>query len=292
MASEAIPWHVIGQRRSIYWDKTVWLDLLAACQAGFRDSPWGGVEIGGILLGTRQGEDLTIDNFLPASCEHSLGPSFELSAADNRALAELIAEQQALGRVVVGWWHSVSYRTADLSAADIELSADYFAEPWQVSLVVRRSATEKAEPVLFVWQDQELVKAEFRANSAPGDEVEASKPTIDLYRASNYLSQPNVLSLSGDELSADGISLTDDQTDLPAAPPVTIREADASDSSKPTVPEIPIGMLGLVRLIGKGLLSSPEPMAGPRRYTLQFGAPSRPVATKPKSVPTSPIFRS
>lgn len=115
---------------------------------GYRRYPWGGVEVGGILLGTREEGSVTVRAFRELGCEHDHGPAFELSEKDcarlESRLAEAAGEEELQGLCVVGWFHSSSSREVAVTQADRKLHERYFKEPWQVLMVVRRS---KGEPV-------------------------------------------------------------------------------------------------------------------------------------------------
>ena len=57
----------------------------------FSAVPHRGAETGGILLGAKSGDEILIDDFEPAPCEHRFGPSYRLSDADGLALEETLA---------------------------------------------------------------------------------------------------------------------------------------------------------------------------------------------------------
>src|SRR5215510_13488666 len=58
----------------------------------FFSLPRGGVEIGGILLGTREAGRVLILDYIALDCEHASGPSFVLSARDEEKLRAALAE--------------------------------------------------------------------------------------------------------------------------------------------------------------------------------------------------------
>ena len=114
-------------------------DIRLAVVDAFFSLPRGGAEIGGILLGRRLRDRVTITGYRQLDCEHAFGPSFQLSANDHRRLAELIAEAKVEGEEVVGWYHSHTRSEVFLSEADLAIHDRYFPEAWQVALVMKPS---------------------------------------------------------------------------------------------------------------------------------------------------------
>src|SRR3954449_10740745 len=57
-------------------------DIRLAVTDAFFSLPRGGAEIGGILLGTFEGDRLVIAAHAALDCEHAFGPSFALSPPD------------------------------------------------------------------------------------------------------------------------------------------------------------------------------------------------------------------
>ncbi len=75
----------------------------------FAAVPRRGAETGGILLGTRDGDRLVIEDFEPVPCEHRFGPSYRLSDADREGMAESVAWFRACaqpGLSVLGYYRS------------------------------------------------------------------------------------------------------------------------------------------------------------------------------------------
>jgi TonB family protein len=97
----------------------------------------GGLEIGGILLGSHAADRVTITGSRPLHCEHAFGPTFRLTASDHGRLSAAIDGAQAAGQTVVGWFLSHTRSGICLSDADLELHNHHFKEPWQVALVLK-----------------------------------------------------------------------------------------------------------------------------------------------------------
>ncbi len=114
-------------------------EIRLAVVDAFFSLPRGGAEIGGVLLGDLQGDQITVNGYDPLDCEHALGPSFTLSPKDQANLAEMTAraKRNAPNLQPVGWYHSHTRSEIFLSEADQDLHNRYFPEPWQIALVLK-----------------------------------------------------------------------------------------------------------------------------------------------------------
>ncbi len=110
---------------------------------GYQKFSRGGMETGGVLYGTREGNLIRIVAMREMACEHALGPSFAFSANDHVTFErqrETDAQDTRLeGLTAVGWFVAHTRTEIFLAAADLETYSRYFTEPWQVTLVVRPS---------------------------------------------------------------------------------------------------------------------------------------------------------
>ncbi len=90
---------------------------------GYTASLHGGLEVGGVLFGRRDGVQVTAENFRPLPCDHSLGPRFMLSENDERGLRELLEapriDPSLEGLEAVGWY--CSHTRSELVLLDYEL---------------------------------------------------------------------------------------------------------------------------------------------------------------------------
>jgi hypothetical protein len=111
----------------------------------------GGLEVGGVLFGTRQDQAVTVQAFRNTPIVYAFGPTFLLSEQDRVTLAEVLraheTEPDLKGMVPVGWF--VSHPRSDsasLAENDIAIFDEYFKEAWQTTLVLRpeRSGTARA----------------------------------------------------------------------------------------------------------------------------------------------------
>src|SRR5437870_4163293 len=85
---------------SQYWIEIEYaLDVMAEIDRtvidGFNRLRRGGVEVGGVLFGERNGRTVTILAFRPLACEHALGPNFVVSKSDQIGLAALLESSVA-----------------------------------------------------------------------------------------------------------------------------------------------------------------------------------------------------
>jgi len=114
-------------------------DIRLAVVDAFFSLPRGGAEIGGVLLGYREGNRVVINDYEALDCEHAMGPSFTLSQRDLTRLALLVegAKQNSRDRQPVGWYHSHTRSGIFLSDADQDIHNRFFQEPWQLALVVK-----------------------------------------------------------------------------------------------------------------------------------------------------------
>ncbi|HEV8037473.1 MAG TPA: hypothetical protein VGP62_01325 [Bryobacteraceae bacterium] len=139
---------------SIEYKNEVMQEIRAAAAASLRQFAGGGLDVGGVLFGTHQGDFLRILTWRPIACEHAEGPSFCLSADDRRELVrQLLAAKQdpeLQSLQPVGWFLSHMRSDISLSAADIEIFDGYFGEPWQVTLVLLPAAEGAAQAGFFV----------------------------------------------------------------------------------------------------------------------------------------------
>jgi proteasome lid subunit RPN8/RPN11 len=149
-------------------------EIRLAVADAFFSLPRGGAEIGGILLGKRDGDRISITDYEALDCEHATGPSFTLSARDQTNLAEMTAKarRNASNRQPVGWYHSHTRSGIFLSDIDQEIHKRYFPEPWQVALVLKPHIFEPTRGGFFFREADgsmhgDASYAEFELNALP-----------------------------------------------------------------------------------------------------------------------------
>jgi proteasome lid subunit RPN8/RPN11 len=111
----------------------------------------GGLEVGGILLGTCDGNRLSVLEYAPLDCEHAYGPTFNISPNDRARMRQLLASAPAdhPGLQVVGWYHSHTRSGIFLSEEDLDLYDRYFPEAWQIALVMKPHTFDPARIGFF-----------------------------------------------------------------------------------------------------------------------------------------------
>ena len=127
-SSSTIVWQGRGAVSQFRCEASLLAEIVELAMSGYVRYPWGGVEIGGVLLGKRESDVVQIRSFLIANCEHHYGPAFDLSEKDYEALTQLLvstpmAEKEA-GLTPVGWIQSVSRR--DLGPSDLRAAPSTF----------------------------------------------------------------------------------------------------------------------------------------------------------------------
>ena len=147
-------WSVEASPVTIEYSLVVIEEIRHEVAEGFQKLSRGGIEVGGVLYGVREGPTVRIMAIRPAACEHSSGPSFRLSERDRAALTAQIRLDQEdprlEGLVCVGWYVSHTRTEIALTESDQEIFAAYFPQPWQVTLVVRPSRGGNMRAGFFV----------------------------------------------------------------------------------------------------------------------------------------------
>ncbi len=107
----------------------------------FYSVPRGGVEIGGILIGSDNKRGVHIQGWRPIECLHASGPSFALSDGDRAALSaqlqSVVHQAQNSDLRPVGWFHSHTRSELFLSLQDLALFNEFFPGKRQVALLLR-----------------------------------------------------------------------------------------------------------------------------------------------------------
>jgi proteasome lid subunit RPN8/RPN11 len=157
-------WTVAESPITIEYSLIVIEEIRHAVAEGFQRLSRGGIEVGGILYGTRDGRTVRILAMRPIACEHARGPAFLLSDKDRMVLNEQLtadAEDPHLeGLMAVGWFLSHTRSEITLSDSDLELYSIFFPAPWQVTLVVRPGRGGSMRAGFFVREADGTVKSE------------------------------------------------------------------------------------------------------------------------------------
>ena len=137
-----------GDRATIEYAPAVMEDLRRISVDGFIAFGHGGLEIGGILYGVRDGDRLSILACAKLQCEHALGPGFVLSAKDREALERLLIPPAGLE--TVGWFRSHTRSGLPLDGSDQERFERYFGRERSAGLVLKPTHWGTAEAAFFV----------------------------------------------------------------------------------------------------------------------------------------------
>jgi proteasome lid subunit RPN8/RPN11 len=139
--SEFRSWGVEGHAIEIEFAVAALEEVCANAVDGLFRFRHGGMEVGGVLFGTADGDRIRILTYRPLECEYAFGPRFVLSERDRAALKELLyaprREPELRGLEPVGWYHSHTRSGVELSPRDLEIYDSYFPQRWQVALVIR-----------------------------------------------------------------------------------------------------------------------------------------------------------
>jgi proteasome lid subunit RPN8/RPN11 len=134
-------WAVAESPVTIEYSLVVIEEIRREVSDGFQKLSRGGIEVGGVLYGTREGREVRLLSIRPVSCEHARGPSFQLSDNDRAALEQQLSQDRddphLEGLSCLGWFLSHTRTEIALSESDLDVFSTYFPHPWQVTLVVR-----------------------------------------------------------------------------------------------------------------------------------------------------------
>jgi len=168
-------------------------EMAEAAVEGCRLFPYGGIEIGGILLGEHKSNRVRILAHAPLARGGSAGPRFVLTPGDEMALERLLdnyRNETALRSLVpVGWYHSHTRTGIFLSPEDVQTFSRFFPQPWQVSLVLHPEEGKPTMAGFFVREGEELQTAgshrEFEAGAVisppapPKGEIEPPESALE-----------------------------------------------------------------------------------------------------------------
>ncbi len=116
----------------------------------------GGLEVGGILLGTFEGEKYKIDTWRPVRCDYSRGSSFLLSDRDVATLSCQIEAVQAdpvfEGRRVLGWFISHTRGGLEPRLDESQMHTRLFDNPGSLLLTVQPSRYGDAQVGVHIFE--------------------------------------------------------------------------------------------------------------------------------------------
>jgi proteasome lid subunit RPN8/RPN11 len=157
-------WSVTESSISVEYSLVLIEEIRQEVLEGFQKLSRGGMEVGGVLYGTHEGQTVGAMAMRPIACEHARGPAFLLSDADREALKRQLQEDAAdprlEGMVCIGWYLSHTRSEIMLSDSDLEIFSEFFPAPWQVTLVVRPARGGTMRAGFFVREPDGAVRSE------------------------------------------------------------------------------------------------------------------------------------
>src|SRR5580658_1633577 len=157
-------WSVAESPISIEYSLVVIEEIRHEVAEGFQRLSRGGIEVGGILYGTRDGRTVRVLAMRPIACEHARGPAFLLSDKDRVALNEQLVrdkdEPNLEGLIAVGWFLSHTRSEISLNESDQEIFSIFFPAPWQVTMVIRPGRGGSMRAGFFVREHDGTVRGE------------------------------------------------------------------------------------------------------------------------------------
>jgi proteasome lid subunit RPN8/RPN11 len=131
---------------------------------GFQRLSRGGIEVGGVLYGTQEGNTVRILAMRPIACEHARGPGFVLSDKDRMNLHEQLVRDKddphLAGLESVGWFLSHTRSEILLNESDLEIYSIFFPAPPQVTMVVRPGRNGAMRAGFFVRDNEGAVTSD------------------------------------------------------------------------------------------------------------------------------------
>lgn len=147
-------WTTTDGAKSIDYALGVMEEIRTYVAEGFRRITRGGVEVGGVLFGTRTADGIRILAMRPVPCTYARGPVYILTPTDQLALRRAVAlpasDPALTGMTALGWFVSHTRTGIALSDADREIFETYFSREWQVTLVLRPGRMDSARAAFFV----------------------------------------------------------------------------------------------------------------------------------------------
>src|SRR5580692_8455719 len=157
-------WSVAESPVTIEYSLVVIEEIRHEVAEGFQKLSRGGMEVGGLLYGARDGRTIRILSMRPVACEHARGPAFLLSDKDAEQLQHQLsheAEDTRLeGMLCLGWFVSHTRSEIVLAESDLEIYEKYFNSPWQVTLVIRPGRGGSMRAGFFVREQDGTVRSE------------------------------------------------------------------------------------------------------------------------------------
>jgi len=108
------------------------------------------MEIGGILLGTRNGRIVRVVEARPIQIEYGHGASFVLTASDDEALQEMVRNAASRGLDVVGCYESRTRRDISASGPESDMYDRHFPDAGALCLLVKPEKEDDARVAVYI----------------------------------------------------------------------------------------------------------------------------------------------
>jgi hypothetical protein len=139
-------------------------EIRAAVSDGLQQLAHGGLEVGGVLFGSRRDDTIRILKWRPIACEHAEGPTLRLSMRDRIGLTRQLevakGDPDLAGLQPLGWFLSHCRSDIFLTVSDLEIFNGFFTEPWQVTLVLRPTRLGPARAGFFAREADGALRAD------------------------------------------------------------------------------------------------------------------------------------
>lgn len=147
-------WSSPESNRTIEYPLELLDEIRLTVSSSFHMRARGGLEIGGVLFGSRSENAIRIAAWRPIACDHSQGGSFILSENDQQELARLLESSSVnpdlKGLDVAGWFVSHTRSGLALTESDAQVFERFFPEQWQCTLVLQPQQVEPMRAAFFV----------------------------------------------------------------------------------------------------------------------------------------------
>jgi hypothetical protein len=143
-------WNVPATSFTITYSLGLFHEIDFQVNEGYRRIPHGGIEVGGLLFGQVEANDIHIEAFRSIDCEHALGPSFVFSERDLAALREQLtatkSDPELAGFEVVGWFISHTRSPLRMNDREAALFDEFFPENGRITVLAK---PERFQPTRF-----------------------------------------------------------------------------------------------------------------------------------------------
>lgn len=281
-------WKVDGQAVEIHLHLDVLDRLAAEVMRGFGAVPKRGAEVGGLLIGTIDGNIVRVEDFESVECAYKRGPSYlftEDEKADFEAAVQRWQPDESKPAYVVGFYRSQTRDGMSLAPEDVELLNEFFPDAENVALLVKPYGTKVSEAGFFVRQngafpEKSPMEFPFRRRELTGEEAPPHRSLMERDPERRPTRQRNVRSIVPSPMER--VPMTADETPVEeySQEPDRVRTVLAGPAYATTLPTrsrtssiwIPLSFVFLLFGVALGLMvsfaRSQKPMGDPQDFEL------------------------